>query len=176
MKSDRIQSFPPLHSRDSKILILGSIPGKESLKKQQYYGHPRNSFWRILFTLLQQPFSENYHDRLTLLNQNRIALWDVIDSCSRISSLDSDIKQAEIQDFDRLYHESPQIEAVFFNGRKAYDLYLRQYHHATEARNHSTTANRDLYLLPSTSPAHAVPFEQKLQAWRIILAPLQLEE
>lgn len=80
---NRISSFPPIISEHSQVLILGCIPGLKSLEMQEYYAHPQNKFWKILFDLFHETFSINYDDRINLLKKHHIALWDVIDSCER---------------------------------------------------------------------------------------------
>ena len=84
----RIQSFPPIISKKSKILILGSIPGTKSLEKKEYYAHPQNHFWKLLFCMFGEEFSADYQDRLKLLEKYHIALWDTIESCEREGSQD----------------------------------------------------------------------------------------
>lgn len=93
--TQRIFSFPPIVDSNSRILILGSIPGVKSLEKQQYYGHPQNKFWKIIFELLNEDFTGDYGEKIRMLKKHRIALWDVIDSCERKGSLDSEIKNEE---------------------------------------------------------------------------------
>ena len=41
-------NFPPVVDGRTRLLILGSLPGDASLKAGQYYGHPRNAFWRLI--------------------------------------------------------------------------------------------------------------------------------
>jgi hypoxanthine-DNA glycosylase len=84
----RISSFPPVISKRSKILILGSIPGAKSLEMRQYYAHPQNRFWKIIFELLNENFTTDYSEKIKILKKHHIALWDVIDSCERKGSLD----------------------------------------------------------------------------------------
>ena len=83
--------FPPVAREDAKILILGSMPGQRSLAEQQYYAHPQNSFWRILYRLLNSENTLDYGQKRRLLLDNHIALWDVLKTCERKGSLDADI-------------------------------------------------------------------------------------
>ena len=83
---NRISSFPPIVFNDSKILILGSVPGVKSLEMQEYYAHPQNKFWRILFEQFNENFTENYVEKIKFLKKNKIAVWDVIDYCERVGS------------------------------------------------------------------------------------------
>ena len=157
---NRISSFPPIIDENSEILILGSIPGIKSLEKQQYYGHPQNKFWKIIFELFNEEFTEDYEKRIAVLRKYNIALWDVIDSCERIGSLDSEIKNEEANQIPELLEEYPNIQAIFCNGGKSY-------------KNLQKLLGKDfripIYLLPSTSPLHTVSFERKLEDWKKIL-------
>lgn len=157
---NRIFSFPPIIDNDSKILVLGSIPGVKSLEKQQYYGHPQNKFWKIIFELFNEEFTEDYDERLNILKQHHIALWDVIDSCERKGSLDSEIKNEEANQIEELLENHPNITAIFCNGGKSY-------------KNLQKLLGKNfripIYLLPSTSPLHTISFERKFEEWKKIL-------
>jgi len=154
-------SFPPISNPDAKILILGTMPGEQSLAANQYYGHPRNAFWKILFTLFDSPFSADYQLRKNLLLENRIALWDVLEVCVRPGSLDSAIVQEVPNDFNTFLKAHPNIRHIYFNGQKAAAFFKKYV--KLENEYHLTT-------LPSTSPAHAgKSFEGKLKDWGIIL-------
>ncbi|MBW6409560.1 DNA-deoxyinosine glycosylase [Clostridium weizhouense] len=155
-----IKSFPYLIDKNSKILILGSMPGVESLNRQQYYAHPRNVFWRILYTLFNEDYNEDYEYKKSFLKRHNIGLWDVLHTCERKGSLDSDIKFEEINDFNALFKEFPNIEHVFFNGSKAYDSFKKKVGFCFEGVS--------FHKLCSTSPAHAISFEKKLEQWKII--------
>lgn len=158
--------FEPVADSNSKILLLGSMPGRESLAAEQYYAHRRNAFWRIMSDLLGFDRNSSYEARLQELKKARIALWDVLQSCTRVGSLDSNIDADSItvNDFRSFFRTHDKIQAVFFNGAMAESAY-RQY-------VLPTVGNLPVsYLrLPSTSPAHAsLSYEQKLQAWRSAL-------
>ncbi|WP_294198958.1 DNA-deoxyinosine glycosylase [uncultured Chryseobacterium sp.] len=157
--SNRISSFAPVIDNDSKILILGSIPGVKSLEKQQYYGHPQNKFWKIIFELLNENFAEDYAERIQVLKKHHIALWDVIDSCERKGSLDSEIRNEEANRIDELLESHSNIKAVFCNGGKSYKNLQK-----ILGKNYKIP----VFLLPSTSPLHTVSFEKKLEAWKEI--------
>lgn len=88
--------FPPIAKPDATILILGSMPGQKSLDENQYYAHPRNSFWPIILKLFKLKGELTYTQREQLLLDNRIAVWDVLKSCYREGSLDSDIDNSSI--------------------------------------------------------------------------------
>lgn len=166
------QSFPPVTNAKARILVLGSMPGVASLDAQQYYAHPRNAFWPIMYALLNDsevPASElpEYEQRLELLLSRGIALWDVLQYCYREGSLDSSIDESTIvaNDFLSLFRKTPELRAVFFNGAKA-DHSFRKFVHADikQQFGHLSFAR-----LPSTSPAHAsLNAKQKLQQWRQI--------
>lgn len=157
--SDRISSFPPIIDIHSEILILGSIPGVKSLEKQQYYAHPQNKFWKIIFELLQEDFTDDYSERIEVIRKHHIALWDVIDSCERKGSLDSEIKNEEANQIEELLESYPNIKAIFCNGGKSYRSLQKMLD-----KNYKIP----VFLLPSTSPLHTISFEKKLEEWRKI--------
>jgi hypoxanthine-DNA glycosylase len=158
----RVQSFPPIVSPQSKLLILGSMPGEASLKAGQYYAHPRNAFWHIMGELLGAGPSLPYQERVKTLQSVGVALWDSLQACIRPGSLDASIKEEVANDFPALFAKYPNIAHVFFNGRKAERSFLR----------HTTTLSQDRHVfarLPSTSPAHAaMRLEAKVQAWSVV--------
>lgn len=157
---NRISSFPPFIDEQSKILILGSIPGVKSLEKQQYYAHPQNKFWKIIFELFNEEFTEDYSERINILKKNHIAIWDVIDSCERKGSLDSEIKNEEANPIEELLESYPNIQAIFCNGGKSY-------------KNLQKLLGKNfripIHLLPSTSPLHTISFERKFEDWKKVL-------
>ncbi|MCE3076281.1 DNA-deoxyinosine glycosylase [Chryseobacterium gwangjuense] len=156
---NRIFSFPPFIDDTSKILILGSIPGVKSLEKQQYYAHPQNKFWKIIFELFSENFTDDYKERINILKKNHIAIWDVIDSCERKGSLDSEIKNEEANQIEELLEEYPNIKAIFCNGGKSFKNLQK-----VLGKNFKIP----VFLLPSTSPLHTISFEKKLEEWKII--------
>ncbi|MEY8760475.1 DNA-deoxyinosine glycosylase [Chryseobacterium tongliaoense] len=158
---NRISSFPPLIDPSSRILILGSIPGVKSLEKQQYYAHPQNKFWAIIFELFNEEFTTDYTERLNILKKHHIAVWDVIDSCERKGSLDSEIKNEEANQIAELLEEYPNIKAIFCNGGKSYKNLQK-----ILGKNYQLP----IFLLPSTSPLHTISFEKKLEEWKAVLS------
>ena len=153
-------SFPPISSQDSKILILGTMSGTKSLELNQYYDHKQNNFWKFLFTIIGEEFSMDYQTRKNLLIKNKIALWDVLQFCDRVGSLDSAIKNEIANDFESFLNTHPQIEYIFFNGQKAEAFFKKYVHLEKEYKS---------FTLPSTSPANASKtFQDKLREWNII--------
>jgi len=163
----RAHSFPPVIDARSRTLILGSMPGKASLRAQEYYAHPRNLFWHFAELLWGVNRSEPYETRKERLLDRRVALWDVLESCSRETSLDSDIEPDTIvpNDFSQLFARHRSIRTVCFNGAKSAEVFERQV-----VPNLARAERIEFHRLPSTSPANAsIPFEKKLAAWRITL-------
>lgn len=162
-----VYSFPPVVSHNSKVLILGSVPGKVSLKAKQYYAHPRNVFWRIMGELYGAGLSLPYQERLVILDNAGIALWDSLRVCTRAGSLDSAIQNEEANDFATLFASFPKLTHVFFNGAKSEAAFRR---HVLPALVES---QRVYARLPSTSPAHAgMSFDEKVRRWRAVTKAL----
>jgi hypoxanthine-DNA glycosylase len=161
-----IHSFAPVSNADARILMLGSMPGKESLKQSQYYAHPQNAFWKIMGELTGAHPALPYTERLHILRSSRIALWDVLDSCVRKTSLDSHIREESANDFASFFALHPHITQVFFNGSKAEQCFRKF------VLNKQTLPPLTFHRLPSTSPAHAgMSYADKLQAWRAVTSP-----
>jgi hypoxanthine-DNA glycosylase len=161
--------FEPIADSNSEILILGSMPGQESLAAGQYYANRRNAFWKIMAELLGFDPDSSYETRAHELKAARIALWDVLQSCTRVGSLDAkiDANSITVNDFQSFFHTHNKIRTVFFNGAKAESTY-RQYVLPTVG-----TVPVSYVRLPSTSPAHAsLSYEQKLHTWRSALSPV----
>jgi len=142
------------------------MPGKESLRASQYYAHPRNAFWPIMGELVGALPALPYEARIEKLKAAGIALWDVLASCTRHSSMDADIEEDTItaNDFTTFFRAHPEITHVYFNGSMAKQCFNRYVQ--------PSLAHRSLHYqrLPSTSPAYAaIPYTQKLEAWRDIL-------
>ena len=164
---DLLTGFNCVAEPSAKILILGSMPGVKSLEEQEYYAHPRNAFWKIIEAIYQIPHQQEYHQRLELLKQQRVALWDVVHQCVRPGSLDADIQTSSVQvnDFKALFEYAPDIAVVFFNGAKAADLYKKK----VMSEDFEQNSKRQYVQLPSTSPANAVmSLAQKLDIWQQI--------
>lgn len=160
------RSFKPVIGADPRVLVLGTLPGEESLRQVQYYAHPRNLFWPIIHALFCATPSEIYEGRLAFVIAQRIALWDVCAMAERRASLDTEIRREVPNAIDELLDANPGIRIVAFNGGTARRLYDRHF-----KRRPSLT-----YLhLPSTSPAHASrTFAEKLALWQALKEPLEL--
>lgn len=159
--SRRKVSFPPAVNAHTKVLILGSMPGVESLRLQQYYAHPRNHFWPLMTDLLQIDPLASYEERVAGMMALGIGIWDVLASCVREASLDANIKEGVPNSFSQFFQQYPQIEAVLFNGGKAYDLFRRQV-------GFQQYGQIRFWKMPSTSPANTMSYEQKRQQWRLL--------
>ncbi len=167
-RRERIRSFAPIAGRGARVLVLGSMPGRKSLDAGQYYAHKQNAFWRIVGELLAVDPQAPYRKRVQALKSARIAVWDVLHSCTRTGSLDANIDLASeiANDFRGFFRQHRTISHVFFNGAKAAASFDRYVLPGLGVR-----ALRYIRL-PSTSPAHAsVAYERKRAAWRAILKP-----
>ncbi len=154
----KIFSFPPIDNEQSKVLILGTMPGVDSLRFNEYYAHQRNAFWKILFTLFKEPFTNDYKTKQQSLLNNNIALWDVLKVCSREGSLDANIQAEEPNELVQFIAQHSNLNHIFFNGNKACDYFLK----------YNKQINIPYKVLPSTSPAHTMPFDKKLEEWSVI--------
>jgi TDG/mug DNA glycosylase family protein len=148
MANNGLIGLAALSPPQARVLLLGSMPGAASLAQQQYYAHPRNLFWPIM--------------AVRALNAGGIALWDVIASCQRAGSLDSAIRDEQVNDFAGFFASQPNLAAIGFNGGKAWQSFKR---HVLPLQ--IVPAGIKLITLPSTSPAHAaLDFNAKLQQWQ----------
>ena len=157
------ECFPPLVEAGAHTLILGSLPGQRSLQMQQYYAHPQNAFWKLIAELFGVTSPLPYTQRVKILTDHGIALWDVLAAAERPGSLDSSIVHASARanDFAAFFRSHPHIRRVFFNGRKAGELYRRLV--LPRLPEFAGLVYDDL---PSTSPAHAgMSFAEKLDRW-----------
>ena len=163
------EGFPPLAEKNARVLILGTMPSVQSLEKLQYYGNPQNAFWRILFSLWGRPLPERYADRTAFLQEKRIALWDVLRECERKGSADASIARPEPNDFSGLIKRCPGLEAVFFNSQGAARFYGKLV-------CPDPLAGLPKHILPSTSPARAMRFEEKRTLWLPVREALEPDE
>ena len=157
------RAFDPVVDANTRLLILGSLPGDASLKAGQYYGHPQNGFWRLIGGVIGVDLvALPYPDRLEALKAASVGLWDVIASAERPGSLDAAIRNAEAADLNRLIDGLPMLRAVAFNGGTAARLGRRIL---------SPRSGLDLLDLPSSSPAYTRSLAEKAAVWAL-LAPL----
>ena len=156
-------ALPPILGERPRILILGSMPGQDSLKTQRYYAHPQNSFWWIMSEVYKFEPSLDYSKRCAALIKAGVAVWDVLHQCRRQGSLDSAIeRETEVaNDFTAFFEAQLSIKSVLFNGATSLKLFKR--HCAAELENQSIK----IFQVPSTSPAYAAMSRQrKLEIWR----------
>jgi hypoxanthine-DNA glycosylase len=159
--------FSPIADRQSRVLILGTMPGNASLTAHQYYAHPQNAFWKIMGTLVGASQDIPYQSRLDALRSHGIALWDVLASCTRDGSLDSAIDASSItpNDFSSFFSRNPGIADVYFNGTMAEAFFRR--HVLPSLGDRQLNYRR----LPSTSPANAsMTYAEKHEAWKVIVS------
>jgi len=164
-----VWSFSPVARDDAKVLILGSMPGKVSLARQQYYAHPQNLFWPMMGELFGAGLNLPYDERLQILQAHGVALWDVLQQCYRESALDADIVEASIvaNDFAGFFAEHAAIRRVYFNGAKAEQAFRKYVLPGLDGMA------LEFYRLPSTSPANAsIPVASKRKAWQLIKVAL----
>lgn len=155
-----VHPFSPIFDRNSRILILGTLPSVKSRENAFFYGHPRNRFWKVLSRLFGDPAPETIPEKKKLLLEHNIALWDVIQSCDIHGSSDSSIRNVTPTDLCLILQTAP-IHQIFANGAKAAQLYQKYQYPLTE---------REIIPLPSTSPANAAwDLERLTAAWNIIL-------
>jgi TDG/mug DNA glycosylase family protein len=157
----RIQGFPPVIGPKPKLLILGTMPGKTSLAKGEYYGYERNQFWKLVYAVFGRQPAGDYAEKTAFLKSRGIALWDVLGECSREgSSADAAIRDEAPNDIPGLLQRYPSIRAVVFDGKKAQEFFRKHFPGPFRQR---------MCALPSTSPANArYSFEQKLERWNSI--------
>lgn len=156
------QSFPPIAGSNAIVLILGSLPGQESLRQQQYYAHTRNAFWRVIEAVLGISAGLPYSQRCQALMDAGVALWDVCASAHRPGSMDGAIQPDSVvpNDLAGFLSQHPNIKHIFFNGGAAAKLF---HQHLGPIIQIACSQ------MPSTSPAHAgMTLEQKIEKWRVM--------
>lgn len=159
-----IHPIPPVYDNFSRILILGSFPSVRSREEGFFYGHPRNRFWAVLARLLEEPLPVSSEEKRAFLLRNRIALWDVIRSCTISGSSDSSIRDVVPNDLSCIL-SAADIREIFVNGRTAEKLYQTWIAPVTGV---------DCILLPSTSPANAAwSLDRLSESWSVILPMLK---
>ncbi len=161
---ERIFGLDPIVGEDPKVLILGSMPSVESLRKQEYYGNKRNHFWKIMFQLFDSLERAEYEEKIAFLKDQNIALWDVLYSCHREGSLDSNIKNEVPNEIESFVKCNPTLRLIVCNGTKAYKSYQKYI-------GLNRFPELKVIKLPSTSPVpgkYNKNLEGKLQEWKKI--------
>ncbi len=160
MNDKRLTAFPPILKGKPKVLILGTMPGGKSLERQQYYAHPQNQFWRLMGDIYGAKASLPYDERLKILYAAGVAVWDVLHSCERVGSMDADIKNVEVNNFEQFFRKHKSIQRVVFDSATAEHYYRRR-------ALPTLTIDLEYRRVPSPSPAHArMRYEEKLSLWR----------
>jgi len=149
--------FAPVTRPDTRLIVLGSLPGVRSLAEGRYYANPRNQFWRLIGAVIERDLVPlAYEARLEALLDARVGLWDTVAAATREGSLDADIRLHEASDLAALAGALPDLAAMAFNGGTSAKIGRRQL---------SALPNLALVDLPSSSPAHTLAYERKLAAW-----------
>lgn len=168
--SELTVGFDPIAAADARVLILGSLPSRQSLERHQYYGNPGNAFWRVMGELVGAGPEIPYAGRADRLKKGGIAVWDVLRCAARPGSMDTsiDLASATPNDFGAFYSRHPGLELVCFNGKKAAHLYARLVA-VPGTSTIAATGNIQMKTLPSTSPAYAsMSFAEKVRRWSVI--------
>lgn len=154
-----LHGLPPIVGADPTVLVLGNMPSALSLAHGQYYGNPRNAFWRICAVIFGFDPNAPYEQRTAELTRHDIAVWDVLRSCRRDGSLDSAVERDSMvpNEFGAFLTANPKIDLLLFNGAAAEANYRRLVRDAPAIPS---------IRLPSTSPAHTMRFADKLARWR----------
>jgi len=155
--SQRKSSFPPVVAPDTRVLVLGSLPGEKSLAARRYYAHPQNRFWHLIGKVIGIELAPlDYEERIATLLAARIGVWDTVASAHRTGSLDAAIREAEHNPLADLAASLPELRAVGFNGKTSAKIGMPQLAHTDLA----------LIALPSSSPAHAtMRLAEKEKLW-----------
>lgn len=154
-----VHPVPPVYNKESKILILGTFPSVKSREGEFFYHHPQNRFWKVICSIFNERLPETIEEKKQLLLRNRIALWDVVQSCEITGSADSSIRNVIPNDITPILTEA-DIKKIFANGNTAYNLYKKYIY---------DKVGRDIVKLPSTSPANAsFSLERLIEEWTCI--------
>lgn len=164
----RKNGLNPIIDKDSKILILGTLPGDESIKNNEYYTNRKNQFWEILSSIFNKDLVNlEYKEKIAFLSENHIALWDVYESAERNNSDDKNIKNGKINDFKKFLTEYSNIEKILVVGdkaQKAFEKYLKENNIEITLNFENTKCN--YICLPSSSGGNTIPKEDKINTWR----------
>ena len=150
------RSFEPVYSPNARAMIVGSMPSVKSLEDAQYYAHPRNAFWPVMFEIFGAKPTQDYEAKKALIRENDLALWDVAEACEREGSLDSNMRDITYNDFASLFERCPHIHTVLCNGGTAHSLFVKS----------GYAGSRRVIRMPSTSPAYTMAYAKKLAIWK----------
>lgn len=154
-----VHPFPPLYNEDSRVLVLGSFPSVKSREAQFFYHHPQNRFWRVISMIFNEPVPATIEEKRSLLLGNRIAVWDVIQSCEIVGSSDSSIRNVIANDLSPIL-ENASIGQIICNGNTSYQLYMKYIYPVTKI---------EALKFPSTSPANAsFSLDRLVQEWGVL--------
>lgn len=157
----RKHSFPPVVDAETRLLVLGSLPGERSLAERRYYAHPQNQFWPLISAAIGRDIAPlPYDERLAALRAAHVGLWDVVASATRRGSTDAAIRDVEGHDIATLAAGLPALRAMAFNGGTALRHGMRQL--GPDAARYAIVA------LPSSSPLHTIGLAAKLPAWQAL--------
>ncbi|HQQ25042.1 MAG TPA: DNA-deoxyinosine glycosylase [Methanomassiliicoccales archaeon] len=151
--------LPPIVGEGPKVLILGTVPSVKSALKGQYYGNPRNHFWRLMAETLKANMPEDYAGRCVDLTENGITLWDVLAECEIRGSGDHTITDPVPNDIPAFLRANGSVRHIFINGMTAFKLYRRF------QQSHVAIGST---VLPSSSPANAIDWDVRLEKWMAI--------
>src|SRR5690606_34358520 len=159
--SETKTSFDPISNADTIVLILGTMPGDKSLELGEYYGNPRNRFWKIISTFTDSDVPQTYADKKVLLLKTKIGIWDVANKANRKGSLDNAIEDEVPNDLDSFIARHKNLKVIGFNGTKSQALFDKYFDRKSGLKYIS---------LPSTSPANpGIDFDDICKRWRQIL-------
>lgn len=158
------EGLEPIADSESEILILGTLPGKVSLQTRQYYANRSNQFWKIISSIFNDTMPDSYEERLNVLKRHHIALWDVLKSANRKSSLDFDIKDPNANDILGFISKHPKLRVIGLNGKEA-ATYFKTY-----IELHNLPKNVHAVSLPSSSSTNThFTINDKIGCWKSIL-------
>ena len=145
-----------MYTPQARVMIVGSMPSVKSLADSEYYAHPRNAFWPVMFEIFGVEPTRDYGVKKALIRDNGLALWDVAEACEREGSLDSNMRDITYNDFAMLFNACPDIHTVLCNGGTAHALFMKS----------GYAGGRQVIRMPSTSPAYTMAYAEKCRIWK----------
>lgn len=156
-----LKAFPPIVGTRPHTLILGTMPGVQSLEKGEYYAHPQNKFWPLMADIFNFDMTIPYEDKVMHVKKHGIAIWDVLQQCERVGSLDTAIRNEQPSDLDNFLHHYNTITRIIFDSGGAEKLFKRYFPHLLER------SQWQFIRVPSPSPAHArLTYQAKRAQWK----------